>query len=300
MGISIKSTGMSVATATTSAIEHSARAARGAMSSAGIEPEQVGVLINTGVYRDSNLFEPAIAALIQREAGIGLEYPEGVSRSFSFDLMNGACGVLNAVQVATALLETDSAQYVLVVSGDTHPSLQRRRPAADFPFVTAGAAMLLEKTDTPSGFGPVHVAELEGTPATRGFANIAEMGVHGRSLVTVEREDGFEERLLEVAGVAAGKAIGAHEGGLDLSRTALISSRPTAGFPAALAAQLGIAPEAVLGSGVVEGDAHTAALTAAYHQVDEAILAGYDTVLFVAAGAGPSAAATVYRLAPTA
>ena len=45
---------------------------------------------------------------------------------------------------------------------------------------------------------------------------------------------------------------------------------------------------------------HTAALTAAYHQVDEAILAGYDAVLFVAAGAGPSAAATVYRLAPTA
>ncbi|MFE3289739.1 hypothetical protein [Rhodococcus sp. NPDC059234] len=296
MGIAIKSTGVSVPAVTTSIIEHSARAARAAMAAAGIEAQQVGVLVNTGIYRDSNLFEPSIAALIQREAGIGLEYPDGVARSFSFDLMNGACGVLNAVQVATALLETDSAEHVLVVSGDTHPSLQRRRPAADFPFVTAGAALLLEKTDGPEGFGPVAVAESEGSPATEGFADMSTMGVHGRSLVHVVREEGFEQRLLEVATSAATSAMGADT---DPRRTALICSRPTEGFGALLAGRLGLPGDSVIGSGEVQGDAHTAALTVAYHHAaEDALLAGYDRVLFVAAGAGPSAAAVVYRLAP--
>ena len=40
--------------------------------------------------------------------------------------MNGACGALNAVQVAGAFLETGSAEYVLVVSGDALTDIDLR------------------------------------------------------------------------------------------------------------------------------------------------------------------------------
>ncbi|BEK85154.1 hypothetical protein [Nocardia seriolae] len=74
MGVRIKSTGISRDTDTFSIVELSGRAAKAAMASAGIEPGQVGVMINAGIFRDSNTVEPAVSALIQKAAGIGLDY----------------------------------------------------------------------------------------------------------------------------------------------------------------------------------------------------------------------------------
>ncbi|GAA3149081.1 hypothetical protein GCM10020255_028270 [Rhodococcus baikonurensis] len=133
MGVVITSVGTSYDRDSGSVVTHAARAVRQALTSAAVEPQEVGVLINTGVYRDSNTVEPAIAALIQKDAGIGLEYGEHDPRTFSFDLMNGACGVLNAVQVADAILSTGSTGRVLVVSGDTHPSAVAAGARGGFP-----------------------------------------------------------------------------------------------------------------------------------------------------------------------
>ena len=64
-----------------------------------------------------------------------------------------------------------------------------------------------------------------------------------------------------------------------------------------LAEALGIAADAVLLPDLGDGDPHTAALPHAYDRaVAEGSLAGYTGVLFVAAGSGPAAAATLYRL----
>jgi 3-oxoacyl-[acyl-carrier-protein] synthase-3 len=48
---------------------------------------------------------------------------------------------------------------------------------------------------------------------------------------------------------------------------------------------------------LTDGDPHTAALPLAYDRaVTEDTLGGYSHLLFVAAGAGPAAAAVLYRL----
>ncbi|NLE79168.1 MAG: hypothetical protein GX610_06215 [Rhodococcus sp.] len=295
MGVVITSTGTSNATDTASVVTHAARAARSAMDAAGVTPSQIGVLINTCVYRDSNTMEPAVAALVQKEAGIGLEYADGDPLSFSFDLMNGACGVLNAVQVASSLLATKSTDHVLVVSGDTHPSMSGADAPADFPYGTTGAAFLLEHTENQDGFGRVHTELGEGTVAVAGYVDADSIGSNGRNLVTVERDDDFTERLLDVALPPARSALA--DGEVDLSSTVLVASTPEPDFPAKLAAELGVSATEPALLGEFDRDPHTATLTLTYHEAARRGAFGqYRNILFVTAGAGPSAAAVLYRI----
>ncbi|WP_028476796.1 hypothetical protein [Nocardia sp. CNY236] len=296
MSVRIKSTGISRAGDTHSIVEHSGRAAKLSLERAGVRPDQIGLLINAGIFRDSNTVEPAVSALIQKAAGIGLEYTRHDPRTFSFDLMNGAVSVLNAVQVATSVLETGSAEHVLIVSGDTHPSVARSTADDDFPYATCGAALLLERTDEPIGFGRVHVVAGEGTPAEEAYVDVTTMGTVGRGLMTVERETGFDDRLLEVAVEAARQALGASDD-VALGDIALIASTPSPDFPTRLSSALGIDESAVRTPDLSDGDPHTAALTAAFDEaVTKNTVTDFGHVLFVAAGAGPSAAAVLYRL----
>ncbi|WP_067533646.1 hypothetical protein [Nocardia crassostreae] len=293
MGVRIKSTGTSRAEDTFSIVEHSAAAARQAMERAGVRPDQVGVLINAGIFRDSNTVEPAVSALIQKAAGIGLDYEKNDPRSFSFDLMNAGVGVLNAVQVAQSILETGSAGHVLVVSGDTHPSTKRAAADAEFPYATAGATLLLERTADAEGFGRVHTATESGSPAIESYVDVATMGSNGRELMTVVREPDAEDRLLALAADVARQALAE----ADLVGTALIASTVTPGFPQRLASELGIAASSVRTPDLSQGDPHTASLSLAYDRAaaDDS-LREFTRVLFVAAGAGPSAAAVLYQL----
>ncbi|MBF6353681.1 hypothetical protein IU449_03810 [Nocardia higoensis] len=296
MSVRITSTAISRGGDTASIVAHSGRAARLCLERAGVRPDQVGVLINTGVFRDSNTVEPAVAALIQKEAGIGLEYATHDPRTFAFDLMNGATGVLEAVRVATSILETGSAEYVLIVSGDTHPSLSRHASTDDFPYATCGAAMLLGRTDEPAGFGTVRSVAGAGTPAVEGYVDTAAMGTTGRGAMTVVREDAFEERLLAAA-VEAAASVLAESGVGEPGELALVTSTPTPDFGGRVADALGIDRTHVRVPDLTDGDPHTASLTAAFDRaVVEDTLTGYRRVLFVAAGAGPSAAAVLYRL----
>ncbi|MGW4121499.1 hypothetical protein [Nocardia sp. NPDC004711] len=281
-----------------SSIEQAAAAARRAIAEAGATPEQIDALINTGVYRDSNMVEPAMSALIQQQAGIGLEYRSGDVPCLSFDLMNGACGVLNAIQVSQALLEAPTVHRVLLVSGDAHPS-KSPEPQPGFPIKPVGAAMLLEKRPGTAGFGALHISATDGRPAAEGFVRLSEMGSTGRSSITVNRTGDVEE-LLHHAVSAASEALDVADA--PPARTVLICGRPTPGFPALLAARLGIAPEAVSADDTEHSasprfDSHTSALPVAYLAArDSGKLDRADVALFVAAGAGPSAAAIAYRL----
>ena len=58
------------------------------------------MLINAGIYREDNMGEPALAALIQEDIGANRGQPPiGGHGTFSFDLINGTCGVINAIQL---------------------------------------------------------------------------------------------------------------------------------------------------------------------------------------------------------
>ncbi|QNG20521.1 hypothetical protein G4H71_11400 [Rhodococcus triatomae] len=295
MGIVITATGISRAGDSPSIVTHAAAAAQSALAAAGIDPSRVGAVINTGVYRDSNTMEPAVAALIQKELGIGLDYSAGDRRTFAFDLMNGAVGVLNAIQVATSMLLTRSTEYVLVVSGDTHPSLTGADAPASYPYATAGAALLLTPSEEAAGFGRTFSVLSDGPSPVEGYVDLSTMGVLGRGQVTVSRTRGFEEDLLDVAVRAAGDSLRANA--TDQDTTLLVTSTPTPDFGDRLARRLRLQHHDRDLAAVFGRDPHTAALPAAFHLLSEdGALERYRHVLFVGAGAGPSAAATMYRV----
>ncbi|NNH74751.1 hypothetical protein HLB23_33710 [Nocardia uniformis] len=291
MGIVISS--IAAVTGSGSSIEQAARAAKQAIASAGCGPEQIDALINVGVYRDSNMVEPAMSALIQQQVGIGLEYGSGDVPCLSFDLMNGACGVLNAVQVSQALLESAAVQRVLIVSGDAHPSASAE-PVPGFPITPVGAALILEKAEGSVGFGSLHIGATEELPAKVGFVKLREMGGTGRSTVVVDRTDTTVDVLLKHAVESALSAVEVDD--IDITRTVLVCGRPTPDFPELLAERLGLPADALCADST-DGDAHTSALPVAYLTArDTGQLDGQQAVLFVAAGAGPTAAAITYRL----
>ncbi|WP_328929988.1 hypothetical protein OG429_39090 [Streptomyces sp. NBC_00190] len=278
MVITAAGTALPDTSAPTSVVDLAGRAARGALARARVSASSIGVLINVGVYREHNTFEPAMSALVQKEVGINLDYiadPEPAA-GFSFDLMNGACGVLNAVQVGQALLETGSTERLLITAADVHPGGDADRDTG-YPYADLAGALLLERSADPhAGFGPVRHYTADRPTDVEGYLDTDTMGRHGRTTITVRREPGHAERLSEFAASAA--AGYAQEIGIDLDRTLVIG------------------PSAAVDGAGVRGEPHTAAPVLGYlRALDVVRRDDYEQFLFVSVGAGPSAACALYR-----
>ena len=130
------------------------------------------LLINTGIYRDKNLAEPALAALIQHDIGANPEDPhDDAHGTFSFDISNGTCGVLTALQIIDGFLRSHTINCALVVASDANPG---RGMSEHFPFSPVGAALLCDWSDDDFGLGRVH------------WVNIPDDGENFRATVGLE------------------------------------------------------------------------------------------------------------------
>ncbi|QIS11568.1 hypothetical protein [Nocardia arthritidis] len=279
---------------TASYIERAARAAIACLDAAGIGAGDISMLLNTGVYRDSNISEPAVAALVQKRAGIGLTYRRRQSPTMAFDVMNGPCGFLNAVQIGACFLVRPSSRRCLVVAGDTHPSLTRDRPTPDFPYIGTGAAAILERADDDSGFGPVHsAAGAMSVTGSGGYVDTAVMGAAGRSQVTISVDDGAEWDVLGAACQAARNCL--RKNALAPENTVLVTSEPFPDFAERIRSGLGLQGQVCLPD--TSGNPHTSGLIFAYHA---GLRRGFPDdcrhLLFVSAGNGPTAASAAYRI----
>ncbi|MFK0222892.1 hypothetical protein ACIQWN_32475 [Streptomyces vinaceus] len=259
-----------------STVDLASRAARSCLEQAGISPSGVGVLVNVGVYRENNTFEPALAAMIQKEVGINLDYladPQPAA-GFSFDLMDGASGVLSAVRVAQSLLTTSTTERVLVTAADVHPGGDAARDP-HYPYADLGGAFLLERSPDPgSGFGPVRHYDDDRPTDVEGYLDLDAMGHDGRSSITVRHTPGHRER----ASLFTTRAVVSYmqEFGLDFERTLTVGPRPP--------------------SPAEPAEPHTAAPVLGFRRLlDGERPAGRDTVLFVATGAGPRTTCVSYR-----
>jgi 3-oxoacyl-[acyl-carrier-protein] synthase-3 len=87
--------------------EPAAKAARKALKSAGVSPEDVGLLIYAGVCRDN--LEPATACAVADALGIG-------DTAEVYDVSNACLGVLNGMLQAANAIELGAIRYALVVS----------------------------------------------------------------------------------------------------------------------------------------------------------------------------------------
>lgn len=295
MGTIVKATGISLDRHVQSSIAHAAIAAKACIERAGIRAEQIDFMINVGVYRDANMVEPSMASLIQQEIGLSLDFVKyDTKAAFSFDLMNGACGMLNAIQVSRAYIELGDAEHILIVSSDAHPS---NKEVESFPYATVGGAMLLTRSDRDgTGFGKIQIraSKDESHMGTSGFLDVAKGGLLGRDTMHMATHPEYKEKLVDLAVRTVKDYIAAEN--VDLAKTLLVTSQPMPDFGAQVARALGVAEESVVRVNGVERDPHTSALTLAYHQAAaNGQLAKHDKALFIAAGAGITSACALYR-----
>src|ERR1700682_1760327 len=105
-----------------SALRLAVAAAKTCLERAGRDADAVDLLINAGIYRDRNLAEPALAALIQEDVGANPEDPHADAHgTFSFDISNGTCGVLTGLQIVDGFLRSHVISCALITASDADP-----------------------------------------------------------------------------------------------------------------------------------------------------------------------------------
>jgi 3-oxoacyl-[acyl-carrier-protein] synthase III len=125
-----------------------------ALAEAGVDPSQIGVMINTSVSRA--YLEPSTAVAVHHQLGLP-------TSCLNFDLANACLGFVNGIQLAGTMIDSGHADYALIVDaeGSRHTqevTLQRLSgpdaTAADlrsqFATLTLGsgsAAMVLGRAD---------------------------------------------------------------------------------------------------------------------------------------------------------
>jgi 3-oxoacyl-[acyl-carrier-protein] synthase-3 len=263
------------------------RAARACLEAAAVSPSDVELLINAGLYRDRNLGEPALAALIQEDVGINAEDPHpGGHGSFSFDVANGACGVLTAMQIADRFLRAGTIERALLVTADADPG---HHLAPGFPFAAAGGAVSC--THEPGERGLIDMRW--GSWPDDGETWRATVGTDtGRNLLHIDVNDAFYER----AGTAAAKIaveLLDSAGTLVTDISVVVAAPSQVDFVRALAAHSGIDDERVLTA--PSSGLHTVAFVSALDRAwDEGLLTRNGMALFVCAGAGITTGAALY------
>jgi 3-oxoacyl-[acyl-carrier-protein] synthase-3 len=269
-----------------SALHLAVAAARTCLHRAGRRPDEVDLLINAGIYRDRNLAEPALAALIQQDVGANPEDPHHDGHgTFSFDVTNGACGVLTALQIVDGFLQSLTIDCALVVASDADPGHGR---SEDFPFSPAGAALLCDWRDDDCGLGRVHWLNVpddgENFRATVGLND-------SRNVLRFEASAEMDEQFATAGAEVAHRCL--QEASIGLADVDVIVAAPArGGYRAALAARLGVPVNRI----IVAADErmHTAALVAALRDGAD-VLPAEGRVLLIAAGAGVTAGAALYR-----
>lgn len=278
-----------------SSLEFACQAGLNCVDKAGMGINDVDILINIGVYHDDNIMEPAMAPLIQKKLGLNLDpIIKKTGVTFCFDLYNGACGFINALQVADSFLKTKRAKNVLIVSGDTHPSQQK---TDSFPFNPLGAAVLLTyDEDMQKGFSHFYLkTNTNGKQGLVGGATMIELGESGRCFMGFTKDNDFEDALGQFITAVTVEFIQTY--GIDLNTIRfLISSQQKQGFAQFIHKAIGMnGTSRYMDLYKTFGDVHTSSLPLGFHLLnEEGAIKQNDTILFAAAGSGLTAACALY------
>lgn len=221
-----------------SSLQHALVAGRACLAGSHYHRADVRLLINCGVYRDGHVCEPAIASYIAHGLDLNIEF-QG-RRTTAFDLQNGGCGMLNAIQVLDAMLKSGEAQAGMVIASEINSD---RHPDPSYPYPPSGAAVLLDCAPRDGvGFGSF-AFDTDDQEADRYRSIVSLSRKRGRLLL--HRESGLEE--LYLAGLSrAVAAVLARDGlrpdQIDLVAPPQISHRFLSGLPGAI----GIGAERIL------------------------------------------------------
>jgi 3-oxoacyl-[acyl-carrier-protein] synthase-3 len=294
MGTIIEATATATAEQRPGALKLADGAARSCLERANRDADEVDLLINAGVYEDKSISEPAIASLIQEDIGANPEQQNGVGQgTFSFDVRNGACGLLTGIHLVDGMLASGTVELGMVVASDMDPE---PGVSEGFVFPAVGGAILLSADDSRPGFSSF---EFETFPE---YADLFQSYMdwqedapggeidHGGNVLTVEIAESYAARAVDCAESTARELSAAN--GFDLGELdLLVATASVAGFADGLAKRLGVPADRLASPSDDLTGAHTAAPAVALESVR---LEGR-TALFVSAGAGITVVAALYR-----
>lgn len=86
-----------------------------ALADAGVDPSEVGLLINTSVTRKH--LEPSVAVRLHH--GLGLP-----TSAINFDVANACLGFVNGMSLAASMIESGQIRYAIVVNGEDADEIQ--------------------------------------------------------------------------------------------------------------------------------------------------------------------------------
>ena len=81
-----------------------------ALADAGIDPDRVGLLVNTSVSRD--YLEPSTASIVSGNLGLS-------ELCQNFDVTNACLAFINGMDIASRMIERGEIEYALIVDGET-------------------------------------------------------------------------------------------------------------------------------------------------------------------------------------
>lgn len=130
-----------------------------AIEEAGIDRNEIGLLINTSVCRD--YLEPSTACLVHGNLGLG-------ERCLNFDVSNACLAFLNGMDIAARMIERGDINYALIVDGESsgpiseatiqrllEPGVDADQFRSEFASLTLGsgaAAMIMSRRElAPDG-----------------------------------------------------------------------------------------------------------------------------------------------------
>lgn len=266
---------------------------------AGRDAGEIDLLISTGIYHDRNLAEPALAALIQEDVGANLGHPPvGGHGTFSFDLLNGTCGALNAAHLVDGFMRSRAVDLAMIVAGDVDPGASR-----GFTFTRSGAAMLLRWDAGGAGFQGFHFRTFPEYQDLFHSAIVweAERGTRlpfrhaGENVLEVVERAGYLERSVDCAVTTAQEFLAGH-GMTSSAIDVLVAAHTSPAFPELLADRLGVARSALVHVATDLEHTHTALPIAALAEADRGgRLTASNQVLVVTAGAGITVGLALYR-----
>jgi 3-oxoacyl-[acyl-carrier-protein] synthase-3 len=264
------------------------KAGKGALQATGRTPSDTDLLINAGIYHERQIGEPAIAALIQDDLGantgdVNLDQPT----TFSFDVVNGSCGVLSSIQIADGFLSTHSIETALVVASDVSPG---RKLSPDFPYAPAGGALVCSWTDDESrGLGPIRWHD--SPDGGESFHSEGEYP-NGRNIIAIHEDPSFAEKAGAAAATAAEEVL--TEANITVDDIDLFIASPgVEKFIGVLTDRLGDIGDRIVAA---EPDLHTVGFLQALEQaISSGRMASAKTVLFVCGAAGVTGGAAIYR-----
>ncbi len=296
MGTIIKATGISTKDTNSSSNYHAIDASAQCLIAAGINKTDIDVIINVGVYRDKNMLEPAMAAFIQKGVGIKGDYIKGQEYNavFSLDMLNSACGVINAIQAADSILRTKKFKYALIASSDAHPSTEA---VEGFPFSCIGAALLLEYVEDESrGFKNYSFGNSKTSDTSvRGFLDFSTVEGSATNRLTIAIPYNYQPSLFKFTCDSLEDYLVSEK--IDRSSIKMVTPQINDGFAKRLAAKVGVNENSVLDLYKEYGDAHSSSVSMGYHLgVEKGMFKKNDQVMFVAAGTGLSFACVTYTV----